>query len=165
MSGRPAVHAALAIAACALVAALITLAWAAPAQLALPNPPHPTLHGTAAEAADILTANLAVLAVPFMFAGATAGRRGPWRVAGDLAAVAIVAANSGLVGAALALHGSALLPYLVHLPAEAAALTLAAATWLARRSSPGPLAKPFMAVVALAVIAALAETYATPQLP
>lgn len=152
------------LAALGALAAAFTLIWPSPARALFPHQPHPTLAGTPREALDILAANLAVLAVPLLFAGAAAGRPGPWRLAGDLATAAIIVLNAGAVGAALALHGLRLLPYLPHLPAEAAALTLACATWVTQRSRAGQLLSPAIGVVVLAVCAALAETFATPGL-
>lgn len=156
-------HVALAMLAVAAAAALIAAAVPDAALWLLPHPPRPTMRGTPVEAAEILTTNLSVLIVPRLFCGAAGGRPGTWRTAGDLAVAAILATNSLIVGAAIGLHGLRLAPYLIHLPVEAAALTVAAATWLDRRSRPGPLARPVATVIALAVIAALLETLATPQ--
>ena len=166
MTGRP--HTAFAAVALALTAlgalgALATLAWPVPAAALYPQRPQPTLAGTPAEVVDILAANVSMLALPLLFVGAAGGRPGPWRIAGDLATAAIVAVNSVAVGAALALNGTALLAYLPHLPVEAAALALTCSTWLCQRNHRGPLAKVFLAVVALAAAAALIEVYATPH--
>jgi hypothetical protein len=157
-----AVVVALAMLALGSIAAAFTTAWPTPALAVFPEDPQPTLVGTPAEVADILFANLAVLVVPLLFAGAAAGKPGPWRIAGDLATAGIVAVNSLSVGAALALHGTALLPYLPHLPVEGAALALAGSTWLSHRSSHSGLVRAFAAIVVLAVAAALIEVYATP---
>lgn len=155
---------ALAMLALGATAAAITTAWSTPALAVFPDDPQPTLAGTPAEVADILLSNLAVLAVPLLFAGAAAGRPGPWRVAGDLVTAGIVAINSLSVGAALALHGIALLPYLPHLPVEGAALALTGSTWLSHRARRSGLVRVFAAIVVLAVAAALIEVYATPPI-
>lgn len=154
---------ALAMLALGSIAAAITAAWPATALAAFPNDPQPTLAGTPAEVADILLANLAVLVVPLLFAGASGGRPGPWRLAGDLVTASIVTVNSTAVGAALALNGAALLPYLSHLPVEGAALTLSGTAWIRHRSGRKPLVGAFALIVVLAVAAALIEVYATPH--
>jgi len=145
------------------IAAAITAAWSTPALAVFPNDPQPTLTGTAAEAVDILLSNLAVLIVPLLFAGAAAGRPGPWRTAGDLATAGIVAVNSLSVGAALALHGTDLLRYLPHLPVEGTALALASSTWICQRHHRHPLGRVLLAIFVLATIAAVVEVYATPH--
>jgi hypothetical protein len=154
---------ALAILALGSIAVALTAAWPSPAESLFPHDPHPTLAGTGAEVVDILSTNLPVLVLPLLFAGAAAGRPGPWRAAGDLVTLAIAAVNSLAVGAALALHGAALLPYLPHLPIEAAALTVACSAWASQRSRRRPLTVALVAVVVLAVAAALIEVYATPH--
>ncbi len=164
---RPIALVALAMLALGSIAAATTAAWPTPALAVFPNGPQPTLAGTPAEVTDILLANLTVLVVPLMLAGAAAGRPGPWRIAGDLATAGIVAANSLAVGAALALHGAVLLPYLPHLPVEAAALAVACSAWSTQRTGRRPmtLTSTLVAVVVLAIAAALLEVYATPHLP
>lgn len=147
------------------LAAAVTAAWPTPAASVFPHDPQPTLAGTPAEVVDILLSNLAVLVVPLLFAGAASGRPGPWRLAGDLVTATILLINSASVGAALALHGAALLPYLPHLPVEATALTIACSTWTSQRSRRQPMTLTLIAVVVLAFAAALIEVYATPHLP
>jgi hypothetical protein len=147
-----------------VLAATFTVAWPAPAASLFPHDPQPTLAGRPAEVIDIFVANLAVLVVPLLFAGSAGGRPGPWRVAGDLVTASIVVVNSAAVGAALALNGAGLLPYLPHLPVEGAALTLSGSTWIRQRSGRRPLIGACAGVVGLAVAAALIEVYATPHL-
>ena len=145
------------------VAAAFTAAWPGPAASVFPHEPQPTLGGTPAEVVDILAANVAVLVVPFLFAGAAGGSPGPWRLAGDLVTIAILALNSLAVGAALALNGSELIRYLPHLPVEGAALALTGSAWLSSRNSRMPHRRVVVLVVVLAVVAALLEVYATPH--
>lgn len=154
---------ALAMLALGSIAAGITAAWSTPALAVFPENPQPTLAGTPAEVADILLSNVAVLVVPLLFAGAAAGRPGPWRAAGDLATAGIVAVNSLSVGAALALHGTHLLRYLPHLPVEGTALALAGSTWVCQRRHRHRLGHVLLAVIVLAAIAAVVEVYATPH--
>jgi hypothetical protein len=75
--------------------------------------------------------------------------------------------NSVLVGAAIAAGGQRLLPYLVHLPFEWAAIALAASGWIlaSRRTMPGRQLAALTANFALLLaVAALLETYAVPHL-
>lgn len=155
---------ALAMLALGLIAAAITTAWPTPALAVFPNDPQPTLAGTPVEVVDILLANLAVLVVPLLFTGAAGGRPGAWRTTGDLATAGIVAINSLGVGAALALHGARLLPYLPHLPVEAAALALSCTAWIAHRDRPDRPWPFAIAVLVLAVVAAVVEVVATPHI-
>ncbi len=154
---------ALAMLALGSIAGAVTAAWPAPATAIFPNDPQPTLAGTPVEVVDIVLANLAVLVVPLLFAGAAAGRPGPWRVVGDLVTAGIVVVNSLTVGAALALHGTDLLRYLPHLPVEGTALALAGSTWVCQRRHRHPLGRVLLALVVLATIAAVVEVYATPH--
>ena len=160
---RPIVQVAAGLIGLAALGAVLTLAWPAPAASLFPDGPRRTLAGTPVEVAEILGTNLAVLVMPLLFAGASGGRPGPWRLAGDLVTVAISAVNSLVVGAALALNGAELLPYLPHLPVEAMALALASSTWIRQRLDREPLGRPFATTVILAVAAALIEVYATPH--
>jgi hypothetical protein len=158
-----AVTVAAALIALGALAAAIAAALPTPAESLFPHDPQPTLAGTSAEAVDILLTNLAVLVVPLLFAGAAGGHPGPWRLVGDFVVVGLAAVNSLAVGAALAVHGAGLLPYLPHLPVEAAALSIACSTWATHRTSRQPLTGALIALVALAMTAALIEVYVTPH--
>lgn len=75
--------------------------------------------------------------------------------------------NGAFVGAASAVAGEALVPFLVHLPVEWAAVAVAATGWLVAcrrelsRAALGGLAAAFLVLVCAA---AVLETYAVPQL-
>jgi hypothetical protein len=134
--------------------------------LAPAGAPHPTLHGTAAEAADILGHNIRVLAAPLILAAARWGSGRVTRLIGDAIVLATIAVSPLLVGAAIGRDGGDLLAYLPHLPVEWAALSVAAGAWLAARRS--RLATPLLAAyagvaAALAVFAAIIETVAIPH--
>jgi len=145
------------------LAALVTALIPALGASIFPVPPHPTFHGRPAEALDVWLTNLAVLSVPILFTGAAGGRPGPWRTAGDLVLVVVASLNALVVGVALGHFGGRLLPYLPHLPIEAAALAVSASTWISGRSQRVGLIRPFLAVAGLAALGAAVEVFATPR--
>ena len=166
LSGRPAVCVAGAIATVTLLAAL---AGALVPELGPATTPHPTLHGTPAEAVSIASHNARTLVAPLMLC---AGRWHTGRLTrhvGDLVVAALVTANAAMIGVALGRYPTQLPAYLPHLPLEDAALAIAAGAWLARRRrSPTGRATPELArtavlVLVVTIAAAIVETYAVPH--
>jgi hypothetical protein len=147
----------------AIIGGAAVHAFPAVASAMFASPPHPVLAGTPAEAAGIAWTNLAPLLALVFAARASWAGSAFWRLPGDLVA-AVLALGTGLhVGAALALYGTSLLPFLPHLPLELAGLTLACSTWHLGRSSQQPITAAFCAVVVLVLVAAVVEVYATPH--
>jgi hypothetical protein len=74
-------------------------------------------------------------------------------------------ANAALVGVALGAYGALLVPYLIHLPVEFAALTLGATGWFAVGVGQTRWLGHRIVAFALAVlVAAMLEVYATPAI-
>lgn len=89
------------------------------------------------------------------------------RQLGDVFFAASLAANSVLVGAAIAAGGRELLPYLPHLPFEWAAMALSATGWLIASRTPMPQRQLAALAIVFAVllgVAAVLETYCVPHL-
>ncbi len=110
--------------------------------------------------------NIRVAGWPLLFAAVGAYRVRWRRRLGDSLLAVFVAINTALVGAALAVGGSRIAPYLIHLPLEWAGLATAAAGWLvaSRRALPRrALAGLGVAFVALLAVAAVLEVYAVPH--
>jgi hypothetical protein len=133
------------------------------------TPGHPTL----SQAAAILAANLRVVALPLLGAVAlNASRAKPGRAI-DVRALLDAFLGFGAVANALLLALSLggyglgrLVPWLLHLPVEFAALALALATYLAARRQPlsaAHLAAGAGLSGALLALAAVLETYGTPH--
>jgi uncharacterized membrane protein SpoIIM required for sporulation len=125
------------------------------------NIPH-----TPGEVLRILLHNLFVVAVPIAVGAArrSFGRLG--RTVCDVFVVTILARSALLVGAVLGANGGALLPYLVHLPFEWAALGVGAGAWLLSLRRPLTALDEFQAVriaLPLLLAAAVLETHATPR--
>jgi hypothetical protein len=129
--------------------------------------PHATLHGTPAEAASILVANLRVLAAPIVLTAARWHRGRVTRMIGDATVLADLVVTPFLVGAALGVHGRALVLFLPHVPIEWAALSTAVAAWLSARRSTSTSWRAIAAyaatVVVLTAAAAIVETVAVPH--
>ena len=162
--GRELLSAAAAVSA---VAACGVLLGAAAPGLAPGVAPHPVLHGTVGEAAAILAHNLRLLATPLILAGARFARSPATRLLGDVLVGALVLSNPLLVGLALGRDQAKLVAYLPGLPCEWAALTVAAAGWLAARRGadrPGMIGAYGAVVLVLCLLAAGLETFATPHL-
>lgn len=126
-----------------------------------PNIPH-----TLGEVLRIFLHNVVIVAVPIAVAAARHTFRRFGRVVCDVAVVTIVARSGLLVGAVLGANGSALLPYLVHLPFEWAAVGVGAGAWLLSLRRPPTALDEFKAArlaVPLLLAAAVLETYATPR--
>jgi len=91
------------------------------------------------------------------------------RHVGDLAVVALVAANAAMIGLALGRYPTQLPAYLPHLPLEDAALAITAGAWLARRikhatGTPAPsLWRTALLMLTATIAAAIVETYAVPH--
>jgi hypothetical protein len=145
------------------IVAAIAGAWMP--ELAPSARPRPVLHGTVGEALSIFVHNMRLLVVPLML---TAGRwtTGRTRPVGDVVLVAMVVANATTVGLALGRNRSELLPYLPHLPLEWMALSVTAGAWLSHRGQRATwrsLAPYAAAVLVLAALAAVLETFAVPH--
>jgi hypothetical protein len=130
------------------------------------TPPHPTLTGSVSDALGILQNNARVLAAPFLLAllGFPSSRAG--RLAGDVLVALLVASSAIPVGLELGRWHARLLPYLPQLPLEWAALAVAISAWLAARENHAParqLAAPAALTLALLILAAALETWATPH--
>jgi len=129
--------------------------------------PHATLHGTPSEAASILLANLRVLAAPIILTAARWDGGRVTRTIGDAIVLADLVVTPFLVGAALGIHRTALVPFLPHVPIEWAALSTAVAAWLSARRSPSTswrtIASYAAVVVVLAAASAIVETVAVPH--
>jgi len=160
---RPVTRVAAAIVALTTLAALLAATNPGAAAGLFTDPPHPVLSGTADEVLDVLATNLPALAVPPLLALTLAGHSRAWRSLGDLITAAIMIANTGLVGAALGVYGTRLLPYLPHLPLELAALACSCSAWWATRTQRHPIGRLVLWGLVLAVAAAAVEVYATPH--
>lgn len=129
--------------------------------------PHATLHGTPSEAASILLANLRVLIAPIVLTAARWNRGRVTRTIGDVIVLADLVVTPFVVGAALGVHGTALVPFLPHVLIEWAALSTAVAAWLSARDSTSmswrALTGYIAAVLALTIAAAIVETIAVPH--
>jgi hypothetical protein len=155
---------ALTFASAAVVAAVSPLRdWL----LAHSTTPHPSHPASPHRVLQIVLTNLWHAGWPLAFAVRGVHRDlGQRRYVDRLLAGALVA-QTARVGAALALYGPALVPYLVHLPLEWVALALAAAGWLLISRAPATRAQTLGLVgafVVLVVAAASIETYAVPHL-
>jgi len=134
--------------------------------LASGGDPHPVLHGTIAEAADIAATNLRVLSAPFLLALLGLHHAACRRRIGDLAIAILATLNTVQVGLALGADGPRLIPYVPQLPLEWTALTLCLAAWLDLRTGDaahGRIGRYAAATLALTVTAAAVETFATPH--
>lgn len=111
------------------------------------------------------TTNARVIAVIILAASARS-QSGPLGWLLDALVAVVMVGNTSLVGAALGTYGSRAVPWLVHLPAEWAALAIAAHGFRHRRASLCSARAGFQqlaaAVLALAAAAVL-ESFATPQ--
>jgi len=124
--------------------------------------------GSAGMAGLILANNVREAMIPFLFA-ALKVRPQHWKnvlAVGDVVVASTIAANVALAGLALGSYGPGLLRYLPQWPLEWGGLALALTGWrLARagRREPCELLLLALATAMLLALAALLETYATPQ--
>ena len=121
--------------------------------------------GTLDDALGILGTNARVTAALLLAAVAVAGLA-PLRPVLDVFVITIVVANAALVGIATGAYGPAALPWLVHLPLEWAALGTAAAEYTRARAGPlrpRHVARSAGVTALLLILAAVSETYLTPQ--
>lgn len=136
MTARPALTAvALLTLPAALAAGVVALApgLAGEVRAALPLPEPagaPAVDGVAVAVTN------GRLALCLLVAAAVAGRIPDSHMVFDLVVGLLVAVNAGAVGVALGAHGLALLPWLAHLPLEAAGFAVALAAYLAGRRAP-----------------------------
>jgi hypothetical protein len=111
--------------------------------------------------------NVRIASLPLLLMFVGAGRRPGPRAIGDAVVTGTLSLNALLVGAALGVHGSRLLPFLPHLPFEWAAFGCSAVPWLLGRSGsatrPVDVAAASVTVVLLLAAAAVVETYLTPR--
>jgi len=128
--------------------------------------PHPTLHGTLADALSILATNLRLLLVPFAL-GLLGFRRSRRALGfGDVLVGTVVTLNAIQVGLALGRYGMRLIPYIPQLPVEWLALALSTSAWISARHGAPPRALrtgallTFLAAAAAAVIEALLTPHA-----
>ena len=166
VSRHPTLLVAITIVALTAVAAAASAVWP---QLGPGRQPRPTLHGTPGEVVSIFVTNARTLIAPLLLA---AGRWHTGRTTchvGDVIVAAIVVSNPVMVGLALGRHPIELLAYLPHLPIEDAALAVAASAWVARRvrrgddPPPASIARYAAMTAAVALFAAIVETYAVPH--
>jgi hypothetical protein len=111
--------------------------------------------------------NVIVAGWPLLFVALRLHRDGWQRDFGTALLKAFLIVNATLVGAASAAGGERLLPYVIQLPVEWAAVALSAAGWLVackRGIHTNRLALITAAFVVLASVAAVLETYAVPHL-
>jgi hypothetical protein len=126
--------------------------------------PHPTLHGTVADALSILATNLRLLAVPFALVLLGFHRSRGARMFGDLLVGAVVVLNALRVGLALGRYGTGLIPYIPQLPVEWFALALSASAWMAARGvQPRVLRTRALQTLLAAATAAAIEALLTPH--
>jgi hypothetical protein len=124
--------------------------------------PPPTL----AHVLELASHNIPIAAWPLLLGVAGAPRRAPTRALLDALALGCLLANTIPVGAALATYAAHLLPYVVQLPLEWAALALGYGTWLVerRRALRGIERLSCLAIIALLLLCgALLETFAVPH--
>ena len=118
-------------------------------------------------AADLFAHNLIAAGWPLVFVLLQVHRTAWQREFGTLLLGGFLIVNASFVGAASGVSGAGLVPYVVHLPVEWAALAVAGSTWLVackRQLSPTVLAAVAVVFVIAVAGAALLETYAVPHL-
>lgn len=118
-------------------------------------------------AADLFAHNLLAAGWPLVFVLLQLHRAAWQREFGTLLLGGFLIVNASFVGAASGVAGDALVPYVVHLPVEWAALAVSATAWLVackRPLSRTALAVLVVAFVSLLAAAAMLETYAVPHL-
>ena len=119
---------------------------------------------TLADAVSLAATN--AKAAGLVLLGALAARDRVTRTVFDVLLTVLLAGNMAIIGAALGAYGPQLLPWLVHLPLELAALAVPAAAYVCARSArlrPCRLLATTALTVALLAVAALVETYLTPH--
>jgi hypothetical protein len=166
VAGHPAVVVAATIVVLTLLAAGASALWP---EFGPGRDPRPTLHGTPGEAVSIFVTNARTLIAPLLLAAGRWHTGRATRHIGDVLVAAVVVANPVMVGLALGRHPIELFAYLPHLPLEDAALAMAASAWVVRRL-PGADRQPPASVLryaaltlAVALLAAVVETYAVPH--
>lgn len=166
LSRHPAVLVAALVLVLTVLAAVASALWP---ELGSGRHPRPTLHGTPGEALSIFVTNARTLIAPLLLAAGRWHTGRATRHIGDVLVAAAVIANPVMVGLALGRHPAELLAYLPHLPLEDAALAIAASAWVARRlpstagGRPAGVLGCAVLTLAVALLAALVETYAVPH--
>ena len=117
--------------------------------------------------AELFAHNLLVAGWPLVFVLLQLHRAAWQREFGTVLLGGFLIVNASFVGAASGVAGDALVPYVVHLPVEWAALAAAATAWLV--ACKRPLSRATLAVLAVVFVilvaaAAALETYAVPHL-
>jgi len=166
VSRHPTLLVAITIVALTAVAAAVSAVWP---QLGPGRQPRPTLHGTPGEVVSIFVTNARTLIAPLLLAAGRWHTGRTTRPIGDVIVAALVISNPVMVGLALGRHPIELLAYLPHLPIEDAALAIAASAWIVRRVRNGDdppsasVARCTAVTAAVALLAAIVETYAVPH--
>lgn len=128
------------------------------------QPSSPSLH---ALIVTRFAGNVRIALLPLLLTAIGAWRRPVSRTVADIVVAGTLALNAMLVGAALGVHGTRLMPFLPHLPIEWTALAVCGAPWLLARHG-APVRTDDMAVAAAAGVlllgaAAIVETLLTPR--
>lgn len=118
-------------------------------------------------AADLFAHNLLAAGWPLAFVLLRLHRAAWQREFGTMLLGGFLIVNAAFVGAASGVAGDALVPYVVHLSVEWAALAVSATAWLV--ACKRPLSRAALAVLAVVFVfllaaAAVLETYAVPHL-
>jgi hypothetical protein len=114
----------------------------------------------------LLAHNLPAFSWPLLLGVRGDHRRRASRTRASLLLTAVVCVNVALVGAAFGVLGTRLVAFVPQLPAEWAAYSLGASTWIVQLRRPLTAAHRracFSVLVALALIAAILETFAVPH--
>jgi hypothetical protein len=120
--------------------------------------------GSLTETLSILTTNARMAGVTLAAALLLRAVR-EWRPIFDAVLGLLYAFNASVVGLAIAEHGPAIVPWLVHLPIEWAAFAITAGAYLQARRAPLPwslLTRYAVAAAAALILAAVVEGYALP---
>ena len=121
-------------------------------------------HGSLHETLTIVATN-ARLAIILLAGAALVARARAWRPMLDAAIGALLVVNVGTVGVAIAVHGAAIAPWLVHLPLEWAGFAIATAAYGQARSAPlcwSQLQRYALAAAAALTLAATVESFLVP---
>ena len=149
----------------AFTAAGVIIGWSDPA-IAGHQAPHAVLTASFGDAISILAQNAPILLVPFLVAVFGYQRDRLERLCADLVVTVIAARSTVTVGVELGRWGGRLVPYIVQLPLEWAALVVSLSAWLLMRTNRGQrrhLRQLVVLTSVLLIAAAAVETYCTPH--